>query len=193
MFRSPTTRLAMFPCAQGPIAPPVHMVSRSSTICLPTLPCAWGRITPSLRVVLVGIARTIMVCAGVVRTSTGGERCFMLDAGGVCTCAVALVVCTAPWSLVRPTPVLSRVRSLSSAMLRTGRTALQGFLRWASGQGVPCAHKILRAGQTALQGSLWWASTYGVPCAHNHNHSSCQANASGGPVVGHWVPDLKGV
>ena len=59
-----------------------------------TLPCAWGPLTPSLRVAHMGIACTcfrgwrVRLCSGL-----GGLRR-----------AVA-----APWSLVRPTPVLSTV------------------------------------------------------------------------------------
>ena len=75
-----------------------------------------------------------------VRTSADGVHSFMVDVGGVCTSAVAWVVCTTTWSLVRPTPVLSSIPSLSSTILRTRQTALQGSLRWASGRGVPCAH-----------------------------------------------------
>ena len=40
---------------------------------------------------------TFMISAGVVRTSAGVVRSFVVDAGGVCTCAVAWVVCAAQW------------------------------------------------------------------------------------------------
>ena len=62
-----------------------------------SLLCAWGPITPSLRMVHVGIACTFMVSAGVMRTSAGSARSFVVDVGGVCTCAVAWVVCAAQW------------------------------------------------------------------------------------------------
>ena len=68
------------------------MLSWSSTTCLPT-PYARGPIPPSLHVAHVGIVRTWpprVACAG-------GVRSFMVEAGGVCPCAVARVVCAAQW------------------------------------------------------------------------------------------------
>ena len=155
------------------------MLSWSSTTSLPTLPCAWGPITPSLRVVHVGIARTCMVAAGVERTS----------AGGVCTCAVAWGVSATPWSSVRPAPVLSRVPSLSSTILRTGQTALQGSLRWTSGRGVACArhHHHSNPASQMPQEPQWWAT--GCLLENGNGFCACSKCSESNGAIQHKPED----
>ena len=139
----------------------VHHMGRHVSVCVrpncSTPPCIVLVVhhLPSHAAVCVGPNYSISACVHLY----GGL-------GGL-HCTVASL-----WSLVCPTSVLSRARSLSSTIPRTGQTALQGSLQWASGHGVPCAHKILRTGQTvcnppplpARWGPLCTLKTKVLPC-----------------------------
>ena len=92
----------------------------------------------SLHMAHLGIAHTFMVSAGVVYTPAGRRPLLCGGLGGLRRTVAAR------WSLASPTPVPLRVPSLSSTILRTGQTALQGPLRWPQSAAPPARTITIR-------------------------------------------------